>query len=154
MDASLFPHEINNVLHDLSMRQKVIAFEDVAKRAPQIKLRLEHRFWPGYYMRVLYIPAGIITTGKIHKHECVSILAEGERTTLVGDELKHIKAPHIHVSPPGFKRVSYTHKDSVWITLHPTEETDIAKLEADLVCDTEEEYQAFLVTQERMKCLS
>ena len=112
-----------------------------------------HHFASGIYMRELHIPAGMTTTGKIHKHACLNILAKGRRSTLVDGYVIEIAAPHIHLSPPGMKRVSYTYEDSVWITVHATNLTDIEEIERELVCDTEEEYLAFCA-QESLKCLS
>lgn len=132
-------------LANLPIRARVQAFERqmVASGAPQLKLEVFHHFSPGIYMRELHIPKGVISTGKIHKYPCLNILAKGMRETLVGDHLRLIKAPFIYVSDAGIKRVSYTLEDSIWITVHATTETDIAKLEKDLVCDTEEEYREF-----------
>ncbi len=72
---NLEPHTVEGLLRRARdvvpslMREKVIEFEKLAKKVPQVRLKVEHCFWPGYYMRVLYIPAGIITPGKIHKRD-------------------------------------------------------------------------------------
>jgi hypothetical protein len=142
----------------VSMRDRINAFEVEARKAPQIRLDLVHHFAPGIYCRELHIPAGVITTSKIHKFACLNILARGERTTLIGEQMVRVKAPFIYVSPAGFKRASITHEDAVWITVHenPTNERDIEALERALVCETEEEYLAFCrtVEAEQRPCLS
>ena len=116
-------------------------------------LTVRHHFAPGLYMRELHIPAGLITTGKIHKYACLNILAKGRRSTLVDGHIEMVEAPHIHLSPPGIKRVSLTHEDSVWITVHATHLTDIDEIERALVCDTEEEYRTFC-EKGLIECLS
>lgn len=108
---------------------------------------------PGIYMREVHIPAGMTTTGKIHKRECVSFLTKGRRSTLIDGRIVEITAPHMHLSPPGMKRVTYTHEDSIWVTVHSTNLTDVAELERELVCETEEEYLAF-ISGGNIKCLS
>lgn len=139
-------------------RSRVIELEAAMRKLPQRfqvdpkSLVTKHHFAPGIYMRELHVPAGMITTGKIHKYLCQNILAKGKRSTLVNGRIETVEAPHIHLSPPGIKRVSYTHEDSVWITVHPTELTDIQEIERALVCDTEEEYLAFCA--EHPECLS
>ena len=140
--------------HAMPMRERVHSFESLMREMPQLKLAVFHHFSPGIYCRELHIPAGVITTGKIHKFSCMNIMAQGERSTLVGDQVVRVKAPFIHVSAPGTKRISLTHEDSIWITVHPnpTEERDIDKLEQMLVAETEDEYQAFEAEQRR--CLS
>lgn len=130
-------------------RAKVQEFEAAMRNLPpslQVNpssLTVRHHFSPGLYLRELHIPAGMVTTGKIHKYPCINILAKGRRSTLVDGLIVVIDAPHIHISPPGIKRVSLTHEDSVWITVHATNLTDVDEIERELVCDTEEEYLAF-----------
>jgi hypothetical protein len=68
----------------------------------------------------------------------------GMRSTLIDGRIERIRAPHVHWTPPGSKRISYTHEDSIWLTVHVTYETDIAALERQLVAENEEEYQQFL----------
>ena len=130
-------------------RALVQEFEAAMRRLPAAvqvapkALTVRHHFAPGLYMRELHIPAGMITTGKIHKYACLNILAKGRRSTLVDGRIVMVEAPHIHLSPPGIKRVSYTHEDSVWITVHATNLTEVDEIERELVCDTEEEFLAF-----------
>ena len=133
------------------VRRKTILLEREMLKLPQVALPLFHHFLPGLYLRELHIPAGVITTGKIHKYECLNFLTKGERSTVIDGEIVRVKAPHFHISPAGSKRVSYTHQDSVWITAHFTDETDVAKLEAELVCDTEKQYIDFV---RRIECHS
>jgi hypothetical protein len=140
-------------------RALIQEFEAAMRKLPP-KLQVDpssftvrHHFAPGIYMRELHIPATMITTGKIHKYACLSILAKGRRSTLVDNQIVTVEAPHIHLSPPGMKRVSYTHEDSVWITVHTTNLTDVNEIERELVCDTEEEYLAFCAKENR-ECLS
>jgi hypothetical protein len=47
--------------------------------------------------------------------------------------MRDLTAPHVMVALPGTKRVGYTLTDTVWITCHGTHETDLAKLEDELV---------------------
>ncbi len=131
-------------------RADVIAFEALIRTHPRHltakDFKLIHHFAPGIYVRELHIPADMITTSKIHKTEFLSILAKGKRKTLINGQMREITAPHISVSPPGFKRASMTLEDSVWITVHanPDNCTDIDELERRLACNTEREYQMFL----------
>ena len=135
-------------------RQTVIEFEKLMLAAPAAlqvardSFVLRHHFAPGVYMRELHIPAGLITTGKIHKYPCLNILAKGKRATLVDDHIEVVEAPYIHLSQAGAKRVSYTIEDAVWITVHPMDrpynEMTNDEIERELTCNTEEEYRTFL----------
>jgi hypothetical protein len=141
------------------MRRRVIALENQILQLPKEiqvlsdDLFLKHHFSPGIYMRELHIPAGIVSTGAIHKYACQNILLKGERATIVDNKIVRIRAPHIHVSPAGSKRASYTFTDSIWITIHPnpSDSQDIDALVADIACDTEEEYQSFLAERARQQ---
>jgi quercetin dioxygenase-like cupin family protein len=107
----------------------------------KIELETIHHFAPGLYARELRIPAGVLLTGKIHKTEHLNILAKGRIEISNMGESKELIAPQIFVSPPGTKRAGYAHEDSVWITIHPTEETDMIKLEQDLVTNSFDEIE-------------
>lgn len=136
--------ELGHVLAPVS-RATVQAIQDELIKLPQVQLQVFHHFpQPGVYVRELHIPKGMITVGKIHKQPCWNILSKGERSTLINGRIERITAPHVHWTPPGSKRISYTHEKSVWLTVHATLETDIDRLERELVAETEEEYQEFL----------
>lgn len=79
------------------------------------------------------IPAGTVATGKVHKTLHLNILSQGDVSVLTEDGMKRIQAPCTIVSPPGTKRAVYAHTDVVWTTIHGTHETDLEKLEADLI---------------------
>ena len=146
--------------YGLPMRQRVQIIEDMIKAHPEATgpdpFPLFHRFLPGLYLRTVYVPAGQITVSKIHKRSCTNVLIRGDRTTLIDGVMVRVKAPHTHISPAGFKRISYTHADAVWMTIHETQETEIDKLEHDLVCETEQEYRDFCrtIAAEGHPCLS
>ena len=107
----------------------------------KIELETIHHFAPGLYARELRIPAGVLLTGKIHKTEHLNILAKGRIEISNMGESKEMIAPQIFVSPPGTKRAGYAHEDCVWITIHPTEEMDMIKLEQDLVTNSFDEIE-------------
>jgi hypothetical protein len=49
------------------------------------------------------------------------------------------------VSEPGTKRAVYAETDVVWTTIHPTEETDLEKIEEEVIAKTFQEYNTFLL---------
>lgn len=87
----------------------------------------------GLYAREMIIPAGTIITGKIKKHEHISVISAGFVTEVTDAGLQRIKAPYTMVSKPGTKRVVWAHETTVWTTIHASKETDLDKLEADLI---------------------
>jgi len=115
--------------------------ERLLEGGKKIELETIHHFAAGLYARELRIPAGVLLTGKIHKTEHLNILAKGRIEISNMGESRLMAAPLIFVSPPGTKRAGYAHEDSVWITIHPTEETDMEKLEQDLVTTSFDEIE-------------
>lgn len=100
-----------------------------------IELEVLHHFAPGVYARELRIPQGVLLTGKVHKTEHMNILAVGRIEVANMGESMEMVGPYVFTSPAGTKRAGYAHEYSVWITIHATEETDLKKLEVDLVSE-------------------
>lgn len=92
-----------------------------------------HHFAPGVYARELFIPKGHILTGKLHKTTHLNIVAQGRIAVASKDGQSILQAPHVFVSGPGTKRAGYALEDTTWITIHVTEETDLAKIEAEVI---------------------
>lgn len=142
-----------NQVAQLSERDKVNLIEDEMRKQPQISLSLKHYHANGVYARELFIPAGILLTGKIHKFSQINILSQGTMRVLTEDGIKEVSASFTVVSPPGTKRIAFAMTDCIWTTFLPTDETDPDKIEAEFTAASEEEYQLFL-EQETQKCLS
>lgn len=95
--------------------------------------KVQHHFSKDVYARELFIPAGTLIIGKIHKHTNLNILSQGEISLLSIDGVKRVSAPYTVVSSPGVKRLAYAHTDCVWTTIHGTDETDIDKIEDQFI---------------------
>ena len=52
---------------------------------------------------------------------------------LTEDGVKTVKAPHNGVTPPGTKRVIFTHEDCVFITVHATDKKTPEEVEEDVI---------------------
>jgi quercetin dioxygenase-like cupin family protein len=128
---------------ELTTREKVNAVEGLMKEKPQVDIPTKHYFSKGVYAREITIPKGVILTGHIHKYQNLNIISKGKIEVLVGDELKIIEAPATIVSPPGTKRIARALEETVWTTVHGTEETDIDKIEQIFICKTDAEYLEF-----------
>lgn len=124
----------------LTARDLIFVLEDEMRKQEQVPLQTKHYFSKGVYAREITIPAGTILTGHIHKYENLNIISKGKIEVLVGDELVIIEAPATIVSPPGTKRIARALEDTVWTTIHSTNETDIDKIEQEFIAHTEAEY--------------
>lgn len=123
-----------DILHNPS-RESILAFEEALKLMPPGIAPVDHVFAPGVYARCMNIPKGTMLTGKIHKTRHLNIVASGDISVATEDGLKRIKAPCIFVSEPNTKRAGHAHEDTVWITIHVTEETDLAKIEEEVITE-------------------
>lgn len=114
-------------------------------------LPLEHLFIPGGYARKLTITAGTLLVGKIHRFPCFNAVLTGDITVLTEDGVKRIQAPAFFRSEAGVKRVGLAHSDTVWITVHPSNETDLEKLEAEIIAPSYEDFAR--LQKEPLQCL-
>lgn len=124
--AGLSPLEIRSFIDQLQ--------EELAKYEQQ-EMPPRHYFAEGLYAREITIPADTLLVGKIHKHEHLNIISQGDISVLTEDGVKRIRAPFTMVCRPGTKRVGWTHTPTVWTTVHarPKDEQDLERLEEALI---------------------
>jgi|ERR1039457_6813649 hypothetical protein len=116
--------------------EKVEVLEGQLLLLPQVDCPVTHRFGPGLYMREISIPKDSIVIGHYQNFEQVNILLQG-KLTLFGEngERKEVVAPATFVGQPG-RKIAYAHEDSKFMNVYSTHETDVEKLEANLVTKT------------------
>ena len=117
-------------------RDKIFKLQDclVNQFSEHLELEPTHRFCNGVYARELFMPQGTLIIGKIHRHEHLNIISHGSVSVITEDGLEHFCAPHTFISKCGTKRVVYAHTDAIWTTIHPTQETDLEKIEEQIIC--------------------
>lgn len=126
----------------ISMRDKINRLEAHMLAQPQVEIPPVHHFADGIYAREITIPAGTLLTGKIHKTEHLNIVSKGRIVVWTEDGMKEVCAPFTMVSRPGTKRVGYALEDTVWTTIHATEERDLDALETQLIAATHDDMPA------------
>jgi quercetin dioxygenase-like cupin family protein len=119
--------------------QTIQRFEQCLRKMPeQLDLETTHHFADGLYGREIFIPAGCVLTGKIHKGEHLNFLMQGDITVWTEDGMQRLQAPAVIVSKPGTKRVGLAHADTIWVTVHATRETNLDALESELIVPEEQ----------------
>lgn len=112
--------ELTNGRGDI--RQRVEHFEDQLKQMPgQFIPPVQQWFGGGCYLRQVFLPAGTLATGKVHKHSCWNLLIQGELEVVTEDGVKLMVAPCVFESPAGTKRAGRVISDTLWITVHAYE---------------------------------
>jgi len=102
-------------------------------KMPQIELPTEHYFAGGMYCRKVFRPAGTTIVGKVHKKAHLFLCAKGQILAWSETGMRTLNAGDVIESQPGTKRVTYAVEDSIGITFHVTDKTDLDDIESELV---------------------
>jgi hypothetical protein len=157
--------ELPRLAPDLPIREKIFALQEVmvrtleeadldreqelAKNCP-----LKHFFAPGgqckhVYAREIFIPAGMVIVGKIHKHAHLNMLMKGHVAVLTEKGREEFSGPLTMVSQAGTKRAVYAIEDSIWVTVHLTNDTDLKSIEEEIIAKDFDELERFLALEEK-----
>lgn len=121
---------------NLSVPTRVDEVEAVIRRhLPLIDPPLNHIFTPGLYTREIFLPKHSLSVSKIHRTEHPFVISMGKVAVwdCISQEVTVFSAPFTGVTKPGTQRVIFAHEDTVWSTFHPTDETDIERIEATII---------------------
>lgn len=126
--------------HQLSsFQRKSMQLEEVIKKLPEHfegdseNCPLKHTFVDGAYVREIFMPKGMLIVSKIHKVTHPYFVLSGDVSVATDEGLVRIKAPFSGVTKAGTKRALYTHEDTVWVTVHVTKETNLRKIEKQII---------------------
>jgi len=117
----------------IPMRERVQRLEEAMLTQPQVEIETHHYFSPGIYAREIIIPKGTLLTGKIHKTAHLNVISSGDISVLTEHGVQRIVGPCVIASSAGIKRAGFAHEETRWMTVHATTETDLEKLEAELI---------------------
>jgi len=124
-----------------SRRERIIQLEEAMKEIPasyEMKEfnegRVTHHFATGVYGRELFIPAGNVIVSKIHRGKTFNVIAQGVISVICPNNgYNTYTAPHTFVSEPYTKRIVISHEDTLWITSHGTDKTDLDEIEEEII---------------------
>ena len=119
-------------------RARIFALEEVLGECEQAELETKHYFAHGTYTRELFLPAGTILTGKIHRHSCINIIPMGKILVVTDEGEYTIEGPHTFVSGANVKKAGAVIEDTIWLNVHPWDgESDIEQIEQELIVPAE-----------------
>jgi hypothetical protein len=104
------------------------------------EMPLRHFFSPGLYLREITMRADLLVVGKMHATTHFNIITKGDVTVLTDNGPLRITVtdhPYVFVSKAGTKKVLYCHEDTVWMTTHITDSTDLAEIEKQVIIPEE-----------------
>lgn len=123
-------------MNELMQRALMDRLQEAVSKLPQLTVDTQHYFAAGLYCRWVFRRAGTLTIGKVHKKQHFYLVIQGCVEVAGGPNgTVRLTAPALVVSEPGTKRAVYAVEDSVCITVHHSDLTDIEALEAELVED-------------------
>jgi len=111
-----------------------------------ISVPVKHVIGGGIYARQITMPKGTLAIGHAHSDECINIVTSGSVSVVIDGRVVVIKAPAMFTSAPMDRKVGYVHEDVTWITVHSTKDTDIAKIESQILVKS----KAFNEHEERL----
>ena len=145
--------ELEKISSTQGMINKMLEFESVLGNMPGAKFGddacpLKHTFTKGLYIRQMTGPKGMLNVSKLHKTTHPYFILTGDVSILTEKGIIRIQAPHWGITKAGTKRIVYFHQDTIWITCHATEQTDLEKIEDEIIADTYEELPENLLKQQ------
>jgi len=132
---------VKRVLPTKVVINKMLEVEAFIAKLPNAKFGddtcpLKHSFGDDIYIREIFMPKGMLITSKLHKTDHPFFVLRGELSVLTGAGLFKVKAPFFGMTKAGTKRILYIHEDTHWITVHATKETDLKKIESQLIAES------------------
>lgn len=83
-----------------SVRANILRLESASRDLPQVDCPLKHHFAPGLYAREIFIPAGSVVVGKIHRHSHINVISQGSAIVVTEFGRMEVSAPYTFVSEP------------------------------------------------------
>ena len=115
---------------------QIAEVEETIGGLPAAQTDTKHFFTTGLYTRQTFLPAGTLATGKRHRHRTLNILIEGTMKVLMDDDTSRhyeVTAPATFESEAGVRKAVYCVSDCILLNVHRSDETDLDKLEKDLI---------------------
>ena len=138
--------EQNELAQKLEYREQIQEFENMLSQQPEATFGnsplapLVHMFAPGIYVRQITLPKDSICVGKIHKYEHPNFLMSGKVKVVTEDGgYEILEAPMVMISPAGTKRAVHALEDTVWVTVHATDDTDTDRIEKEITVESYDE---------------
>lgn len=123
-----------NISNILKLQDKMLTMPSALDSFP-----VTHHFAPGCYAREMLLPADHTIIGKIHKHSHLNIISKGKVIVSTEGGKEEFTGPCVFTSLAGTKRAVYAVEDTVWTTIHPTNETDLEKIEDEIIAKSFDE---------------
>lgn len=127
------------------MEQKMLGMDNaLIGKDSEAHAPVVHSFGDGCYIRQIFMPAGTLLTSKIHKVTHPYFIMTGKASVATEDGIEVLTAPFQGITQAGTKRALYIHEDMVWTTVHVTNETDLNKIEEEIIAKDFDEFDSLV----------
>ena len=116
----------------------VDAFRKELAKLPQMELVTQHHFADGMYARVCHLPAGTLFVGKVQKKEHFFMITKGFLDVWHEGGIVTMIEGAIVTASPGSRRVGICWEDTIAVTIHRTDKTDLDEIEAETIVPDDE----------------
>lgn len=86
----------------------------------------------GFYTREVFIPAGHLLAGAIHRADSFVMMKSGKLIVAAAGESKTLTGPCMFMSAKGKQKIGYAVEDTVWVDIHRTDAKTIEDADAEL----------------------
>lgn len=116
---------------------KMELLEAMMLRCDQLDVPLQHLFAHGVYMRMGTIPKHALLVGHMHKTDHLNVLLKGRVSIFMDGTEQVFVGPCVFKASAGVRKLIYAHEDSTLANIHGTHETDLEKIEDELIVKSE-----------------
>jgi quercetin dioxygenase-like cupin family protein len=135
-----------------SIEDKIQQIKRLAHDLPQVTMPTKHFLVDGMYARQIMIPSGTAFVGRRHKKfHYFLVLRGGAWTTGEDGELHNLQPGMLLLCSPGCQRVGVTYADTIFVTVHRTDEDLLKNIEDD--CVEYDSTSRYGVGNEILQCL-
>lgn len=137
-------------MNDLTTNDAIRKLEADCLKLPQIQIGLWHHLSGGMYARTGVIKAGCVLVGAEHKTDHFNVMC-GDITVTTDDGVQRLTGYHVLPTKAGKKRAGVAHIDTIWTTICKTDETELSKIEDDLVVESDRLQSCFPELENELK---
>jgi quercetin dioxygenase-like cupin family protein len=124
---------VEQLSNKIPNKEQIGRLQEEVSKLQQIEPSTEHYFANGMYCRKMFMPAGMLVVGKLHKQDHFFICTKGEIVAWTENGMKNLCAGDIIESKLGTKRVIYAVTDSIITNVHKTDKIDLDEIETELI---------------------
>jgi hypothetical protein len=119
---------------EITLADRIEVLKAATQNLPMVTMPTRHFLVDGMYARQIYIPAGTAFVGRRHKKfHYFMVLKGGAMVTLDDGSIGNFKPGMVFMCTPGSQRVGLTYEDTVFVTVHRSDETMLKNIEDDCV---------------------